>query len=51
MLHKRIDNHHAAMAAFRRLVEMNPKHMDAVRELRVYEMRLRRNSLSMKAVR
>ncbi len=51
MLHKRLDNHNAAMSSFRKVVELNPKNMDAVRELRVYEMRIRRNSLTMKAVK
>jgi Tfp pilus assembly protein PilF len=51
LLHKRIDSHSAAMANFRKVVELNPKHMDAVRELRVYEMRIRRNSITMKAVK
>ena len=37
--------------SFKKVVEINPKNMDAVRELRVYEMRIRRNSISMKAVR
>ena len=50
-LHKRIENHSAAMRDFRKVVELNPKHLEAVRELRVYEMRIRRNSISMKAVK
>jgi hypothetical protein len=51
LLHKRIDSHNAALWNFRKVIEMNPKHMDAVREIRVYEMRIRRNSLTMKAVK
>ena len=51
LLCKRIDNHNGAMQSFRKVVEINPKHMDAVRELRIYEMRIRRNSISMKAVK
>jgi tetratricopeptide (TPR) repeat protein len=51
LLHKRIENHNQAMGNFRRVVELNPRHIDAVRELRVYEMRIRRSSISMKAVR
>ena len=51
LLHKRIESHNAALSNFRKVVEMNPKHMDAVREIRVYEMRIRRNSLTMKAVK
>jgi hypothetical protein len=44
MLHKRLENHHAALTSFRRLIELNAKHIDALRELRVYEMRSRKNS-------
>jgi hypothetical protein len=51
LLHKRIESHSAAMSNFKKVVELNPKHMDAVRELRVYEMRIRRNSITMKAVK
>jgi tetratricopeptide (TPR) repeat protein len=51
LLHKRIESHNAALSSFRKVVELNPKHMDAVREIRVYEMRIRRNSLTMKAVK
>jgi tetratricopeptide (TPR) repeat protein len=51
LLHKRLDNHSLAMGNFRRVVELNPKHIDAQRELRVYEMRIRRNSISMKSVK
>jgi tetratricopeptide (TPR) repeat protein len=51
LLHKRIDSHGSAMGNFRRVIELNPKHLDATRELRVYEMRIRRNSISMKAVK
>jgi tetratricopeptide (TPR) repeat protein len=50
LLHKRLDNHSSAMGNFRRVAELNPKHLDAVRELRVYEMRIRRNSITMKGV-
>ncbi len=50
-LHKRIENHSAAMRDFRKVMELNPKHPEAVRELRVYDMRIRRNSISMKAVK
>lgn len=51
LLHKRLENHQQAMNNFKKVVEINPKNMDAVRELRVYEMRIRRNSLTMKAVK
>jgi tetratricopeptide (TPR) repeat protein len=51
LLHKRIDSHSAAMGNFRRVVELNPRHLDAVRELRVYDMRIRRNSITMKGVK
>jgi hypothetical protein len=50
-LHKRIENHSAAMRDFRKVLELSPKHLEAIRELRVYEMRIRRNSISMKAVK
>jgi hypothetical protein len=51
LLQKRIENHNGALASFRKVVELNPKHMDAVREIRVYEMRIRRNSITMKAIK
>jgi tetratricopeptide (TPR) repeat protein len=51
MLHKRLENHQHAIRDFRRASELNPKNLDATRELRLYEMRIRRNSISMKAVK
>jgi tetratricopeptide (TPR) repeat protein len=50
-LHKRIENHSAAMRDFRKVIDLQPNHIEAVRELRLYEMRIRRNSISMKAVK
>src|SRR5205814_2143077 len=49
-LHKRVENHAAAMRDFRHVVAMNDRNLDAVRELRLYEMRVRKNSIQMKAV-
>ena len=51
LLHKRIESHAAAVSNLRKAVQLNPKHMDALRELRVYEMRIRRNSITMKGVK
>jgi hypothetical protein len=48
-LHKRIENHPAAIRDFKRVVELNQTNLDAVRELRLYEMRVRHKSLSMLA--
>ncbi len=50
-LHRRVDNHSAAMRDLQILTEINSSDVEAQRELRVYEMRVRRNSLSMQAVR
>jgi tetratricopeptide (TPR) repeat protein len=51
MLHKRLENHQPAMRDFRKAAELNPKNLDATRELRLYEMRIRRNSITMKGVK
>ncbi len=51
LLHKRIESHAAAVSNLRKAVQINPKHIEAVRELRVYEMRIRRNSITMKGVK
>ena len=51
LLHKRIESHAEALRDFRRVVQLNPRHTEAVRELRVYEMRIRRNSITMKGVK
>lgn len=50
-LHRRVENHAAAMKDLQKLTKINPDNVDAMRELRIYEMRVRRNSLSMQAVR
>jgi hypothetical protein len=50
-LHKRIENHPAAMKDLKRVTTLNPGNVEAERELRIYEMRVRRNSISMQAVR
>jgi hypothetical protein len=39
------------MRDFRKVIDLQPNHIEAVRELRLYEMRIRRNSISMKAVK
>lgn len=43
MLHKRLGNIPSAMRDFARVVHLNPKHVDAQRELRIYEMRARKS--------
>jgi tetratricopeptide (TPR) repeat protein len=50
-LYKRIDKPEAAMRDLARIVALNPKNMEAERELRIFEMRVRRGSLKMNAVR
>jgi tetratricopeptide (TPR) repeat protein len=45
MLYKRLGNHHAATRDFRQAAELNPRNLDAVREVRLYEMRKNRGSL------
>jgi hypothetical protein len=50
-LYKRIGNHTAAMRDLARIVALNPKNTEAERELRIFEMRVRRGSLKMDAVR
>ena len=49
-LHKRVENHLAAMRDFKRVTLINEKNLDALRELRLYELRVRRNSVSMRPV-
>jgi len=49
-LYKRLENHPAAIRDFKRVVALNGEHLDAVRELRIYEMRVRRNSITMPAI-
>ncbi|MBL8742220.1 MAG: hypothetical protein JNK04_14025, partial [Myxococcales bacterium] len=50
LLHSRINNHRAAVKDLQRLIEINPRHVDGVRALRVYHMRVRSGSVSMRAV-
>jgi hypothetical protein len=50
MLHSRLNNHRAALRDLQRLMEINPQHVDAVRAMRVYHMRVRSGSVSMRAV-
>jgi thioredoxin-like negative regulator of GroEL len=49
-LYKRLENHPAAIRDFKRVVALNGENLDAIRELRIYEMRVRRNSITMPAV-
>jgi hypothetical protein len=44
MLHKRLGNNSAAFRDFARVAQMNPKHVDAQREVRIFEMRARKGS-------
>jgi curved DNA-binding protein CbpA len=44
LLHKRVGNHAAAFRDFTRVVHLNPKNVDAQREIRIYEMRARKGS-------
>jgi hypothetical protein len=44
MLHKRLQNNMAAFKDFTRVVQLDPRHVDAQREIRVFEMRARRGS-------
>ena len=50
-LHKRVENHTAAMADLRRVTTLNPGNALAVRELRIYEIRVKRDSMSLQALR
>ena len=50
-LHKRCENHQAALRDFHRVVELNPKNVDAMREIRLYEMRIRKNSITMRGLK
>ena len=45
MLHKRLGNPHAAVRDFRKAAELNPRNIDAVREVRLHEMRSQKGSL------
>ena len=44
MLHKRLGNSVASYRDFTRVVQLNPKHVDAQREVRISEMRARKGS-------
>jgi curved DNA-binding protein CbpA len=44
MVQKRLGNNAAAFRDFTRVVSLNPKHVDAQREIRIYEMRARKGS-------
>jgi hypothetical protein len=44
VLHKRLGNGTAAFRDFTRTLQMNPKHVDAEREVRIMEMRARKGS-------
>jgi hypothetical protein len=44
MLHKRLQNNMAAFKDFTRVVQIDSRHVDAQREIRIFEMRARRGS-------
>jgi tetratricopeptide (TPR) repeat protein len=44
-LHGRLQNHASALRDLKRVTSLNPKNQDAVRELRVYEMRARNGTI------
>lgn len=44
IVHKRLHNNVAAFRDFTRVVQLNPKHVDAQREVRIFEMRSRKGS-------
>jgi tetratricopeptide (TPR) repeat protein len=45
MLYKRINELHAAVKDFRNAAELNPRNLDAVREVRLFEMRRSKGSI------
>jgi DnaJ-domain-containing protein 1 len=45
MLHKRLQNVNVAVRDFRRAAELNPRNIDAIREVRLHEMRKGRGSV------
>lgn len=49
-LHTRLENHKSAMRDLKTLLEVNPRHVDAIRAYRLYQMRLRSGSVRMRAV-
>jgi curved DNA-binding protein CbpA len=48
-LHSRLANHRAAVLDLRRILELNPNNIDAVRALRVYHLRVKSGSVTMRA--
>lgn len=44
LLHKRLNNVPAAFRDFARAIQLNPKHVDAEREVRIFAMRARKDS-------
>lgn len=44
MIHKRLGNSAGAFRDFSRAVQLEPKHLDAQREIRIFEMRARKGS-------
>ncbi len=49
-LHSRLENHRSAFRDLRTLLEINPKHLDAMRAFRLYQFRVRSGSVRMRAV-
>lgn len=49
-LHTRIENHRSALRDLKTLLEVNPKHLDAQRAFRLYQLRLRTKSVQLRAV-
>jgi tetratricopeptide (TPR) repeat protein len=45
MLYKRVGNVHRAVADFRKAADLNPRNIDAVREVRLFEMRKSKGSI------
>jgi curved DNA-binding protein CbpA len=45
MLYKRLNNLHASVRDFRTAADLNPRNLDAVREVRLFEMRKSRGSI------
>jgi curved DNA-binding protein CbpA len=49
-LHARLENHRAAIRDLRVLLDIDPSHTDALRAFRLYQLRIRRGSLKLRAV-
>jgi hypothetical protein len=49
-LHARLENHRAALRDIRILLEVDPSHVDGQRAFRLYQLRIRRGSIRMRAV-